>query len=151
MTGFQDLPSVLQDLCVGFAWKTTYKVVKENIGELLMIKSFNLPPLFYRTYLFSTEHCRHIYNPMDVYVPFWCYIEMFDIYRLRDLLCNLDFRKRSVKCAGPRHFWMRSFDNHYFSILQFGGFYKSLLESNQDIWTPTYNAQLKNGSATHLS
>ena len=150
MTGFQDLPSVLQDLCVGFAWKTTYKVVKENIGELLMIKSFNLPPLFYRTYLFSTEHCRHIYNPMDVYVPFWCYIEMFDICRLKELLYILDFRKRIVKRAGSRFYWMEAFDDHYLNILQFGMYYKLLLASNQNIWTHTYNRQLQNGAARHL-
>ena len=39
---------------------------------------------------------------------------------------------------------------HYLNILQFGQFYKSLLASKQNIWTPTYNAQLKHGAATHL-
>ena len=149
MPRFQDLPVVLQDLCVDFAWKTTYRNVKENIEELLLIKSFNLPPLFYKTYLFSTEHMYHMYSPLEIYEPLWCYLEMFDIFMINDLLCNLDFRKRSVKCAGSRYFWLDSFD-HYINILQFGQFYKSLLASKQNIWTPTYNAQLKHGAATHL-
>ena len=150
MAGFQDLPTVLQDLCIDFAWQTTYKLVTENIDELLMIKSFKLPPLFYRVRLFSTEHCRHMYSPLMIYKPFWSYREIFDVYMITDLLYNLDFRKRDVKQAGSRHFWVSSFDDHYVNILQFGAFYRSLLATGRDIWTPTYNSQMLNGGATHI-
>lgn len=150
MCEFHDLPVVLQDLCIAFAWKTTYKNVKVNIDELLLIKSFKLPTMFYKVFMFSSECCRHIYTPLQIYRPFWCYIEMFDICRLKELLYILDFRKRIVKRAGSRFYWMEAFDDHYLNILQFGMYYKLLLASNQNIWTPTYNRQLQNGAATHL-
>ena len=143
MTTFADLPVVLQDLCTGFVWKLPYGLVKENLDALLLIKSIKLPPLFYRTRLFYRPFCCHIYNPLVIYVPFWSYHELFDIYGIKELLYNLDFRKRNVKSAGSRWFWMNSFGEHYMNIIQFGMFYKILLAGGQNIWTPTYNIQLE--------
>jgi len=139
MTHFRELPVVLQDMCTDFAWKIPFKVFDENIDELLCIKNLELPPLFYRPFLFYRSFGCYINSPLDIYVPFWSYHDLFDIFRVKELLYNLDFRKRSVKRGGSRWFWMNSFEEHYVNILQFGLFYKLLLASGQNIWTPTFN------------
>lgn len=151
MTRFCDLPVVLQDLVTDFAWENPCQLVLDNIETLLEIKSYNLPPLFFQTqYRYvctGARGCKSTYgivmpNPLYEYVPFWKYIDLFNIFRIQHLMYNLDFRKRIVKRAGSRQFWMNSFD-HYKSILQFGLFYKILLASEMDVWTPTYKLQLK--------
>jgi len=151
MTRFGDLPLVLQDICTDFAWRIPFKVVIENIDQLLRIKSFKLPPLFYQRCLFHRSYCCHISNPLFIYVPYFSYHELFNVFRIKELLYNLDFRKRIVKRAGSRWFWMNSFEHHYVNILEFGMFYKILLATGQNIWTPTYNMQLHSGhGATHI-
>ena len=150
MPRFRDLPVVLQNLCTDFAWETPFRLVTENLDVLLLIKSMNMPPMFFRPCLFHQSFCCHIHSPLEVYTPFWAYSELFNIYRIKELLYNLDFRKRNVKSAGTRFSWMNSFDKHYVNILYFGMFYKILLASGQNIWTPTYNQQLRTGQgATH--
>ena len=149
MIRFSDLPVVLQDMCTDFAWKIPFGLVKENLDELLLIKSFKLPPVFYRSFLFHRSFCSHINSPLNIYIPFWSYHDLFDIFRIKELLYNLDFRKRTVKRGGSRWFWLNSFDEHYVNILQFGMFYKILLASGQNIWTPTYSLQLQSAGATH--
>lgn len=150
MTGFQGLPTVLQDLVTDFAWKTKFKDVEQNITQLLMIKKLSLPSVFYKTYLYSTENRCHMYNPLNVYLPFWRYNEMFDVNSLRELLYTLDFRKRAVKRFGSRHLWLQSFNDHYLNIIEFGIFYKLLLSSKENVYTPTFNSLLKNGYPTRF-
>ena len=151
MTRFCDLPAVLQDLVTGFAWKTPFQLVLDNIECLLEIKSYDLPPLFFRGRFYSPYHVGKMQpNPLYEYSPFWPYKDLFNIYRIQSLMYNLDFRKRVVKRAGSREFWLNSFD-HYKSILQFGLFYKILLASGLNVWTPTYNMQLRTGGGgTHF-
>lgn len=150
MVTFRDLPVVLQDMCTDFAWKIPFEVVDQNLDELLLIKRLALPPMFYRMRMFHRPMCSHIYSPLDIYVPFWSYHELFNVYRIKELLYNLDFRKKYVKSAGSRYFWLNSFEEHYLNIMQFGMFYKILLACGQNIWTPTYNWQLRSGHATHF-
>lgn len=144
MPTFQDLPVDLQNLCADFAWKTTWSLSESNIDTLLLIKSFKLPPLFFRQFLFRSDHGHYCVSPIDKYYPTWSFLEIFDIYRIKELLYNLDFRRRLVKRAGSRWFWMKAFEVHYENILQFGMFYKLLVASGENIWTPTYNAELAN-------
>ena len=147
---FPDLPVVLQDLVIDFAWKMHADVVRKNVDDILVIKNFNLPGLFLRGFLFDPRICKHVTSPLLVYTPFWEFKKLFNTFRIQELLYSLDFRKRIVRVAGTRYDWMNSFEEHYVNILQFGMFYKMLLASNKNIWTPTYQKQLQNHSASHL-
>ena len=146
---FCELPDVLQDLVTDFAWKMPAKIIQGNIIDILTIKNFNLPMLFYKLYVFDRRTCRYINNPLVIYEPFWELKEVFNTFHIQELLYNLDFRKRNVKVAGSRHFWLQSFEEHYHNIVQFGMFYKMLLANGTCIWTPTYLRQLQHHSATH--
>ena len=147
---FCALPDVLQDLVTDFAWKMSAKVIHKNVDDVLRIKSFDLPPLFFKVYIFDRRICKYITSPLLVYEPFWEMKELFNTFRIQELLYSLDFRKRNVKVAGSRYFWMGAFEEHYINLLQFGMFYKMLLSSGRNIWTPTYMKQLQNHGASHL-
>ena len=68
---FCALPDVLQDLVTDFAWKIPAKVIHKNVDDVLRIKSFELPPLFFKVYIFDRRICKYITSPLLVYEPFW--------------------------------------------------------------------------------
>jgi len=148
---FQELPTVLQDIVCDFAWQTEWEHVEANINQLFRIKEFDLPPIFFRPYIFYAENMRYELNPLHVYAPVFDLLSLFNRHRIHELLYKLDFRKRDVKCLGSRLRWMKLMDNDHESILQFGMFYKMLLSTRQNIWTPTYRYQLTHHTADHLA
>ena len=148
---FQQLPNVLQDMICDFAWKTEWEHVRLNLEHMFRIKKYNLPPIFFRPYIFCTEFGGYVPNPLLTYVPTFDLISLFNRHRIHELLYKLDFRKRDVKCLGSRWKWLQAMDESHENILQFGMFYKMLLSTRQNVWTPTYRCQLENHGADHLA
>ena len=147
---FQKLPTVLQDMVCEFAWKTNWDHVRLNMEQLFRIKKYNMPPIFFRGLFFSAEYGCYLPNPLLTYTPIFNLISLFNKHRIHELLYKLDFRKRDVKCLGSRWEWVRAMDHSYENILQFGMFYKMLLASRKNIWTPTYRSQLEMSGPDHL-
>ena len=61
---FQQLPNVLQDMICDFAWKTEWEHVRLNLEHMFRIKKYNLPPIFFRPYIFCTEFGGYVPNPL---------------------------------------------------------------------------------------
>jgi len=147
---FRQLPIVLQDIICQFAWKCKWKLVEANMEQLSAIKSFNIPPIFFRNMVLCANYTKYVVNPLDVYIPVFDLSCLFNKHRIHELLYKLDFRKRNVRCLGSRWSWIRAFDECYENILRFGMFYKMLLSTRENIWTPTYRNQLTDHGADHL-
>ena len=146
MTNFDDLPTVLQDLVMFFAYKTTAALVKENLEVLCLIKKTNLPAFFFHFYVQHPNSFCYVMSPLQEYSPYFEYLALFNTYRIKELLYCLDFRKSCVRSLGSRWHWFNVFDKDYESILNFGLYYKMLVASGLDIWTPTYDQERRNGS-----
>ena len=140
---FGDCPVVLQDLITLFAWKLPFEKVDRQLSAVLTIKDAKLPNMFFSRLLWNWRERRNIVNPVIVFCPVEDMSSIFNKYILLELLWCLDFRKRNVRAFGNRDFWRNSFCDHWQNIVTFGIFYNGLRASNQNIWTPTYTAEIK--------
>ena len=142
----------LQDLVMSFAYGTGAggaKFVKKNVNTLCYIKSLALPRFFFQYYIPSWKKWGYVVNPMFEYSPCPLISDIFNMYHIKEVMYALDFRKRSVKALGSRFTWFEMMETHYDQVLNFGIFYKVLMASGGEIWTPTYSRQLKNGGHTY--
>ena len=146
MTHFDVLPTVLQDLVMFFAYKTTAEVVNKNLEVLCLIKAAKLPDFFFRFYVHDSNNFAYLPNPLNEYNPYFEYAKLFNTFRIKELLYCLDFRKSTVRSLGSRWHWFDLLDTDYEAVLSFGIYYKMLVASGFDIWTPTYNEERRKGS-----
>jgi len=144
---FDALPTDLQDLILLFAFNQRTAVVRANVNVLCLIGKAPLPKFFYRIYVRDPETFLYITTPLKEYVPYFDYVGLFHSYRIKELLYCLDFRRTCVRSLGSRFDWFMSLDNDYQTIINFGLYYKMLIASGNNIWTPTYNLEKENGSA----
>ena len=126
-----------------FAYKTTAGLVNENLEVLCLIKKAKLPDFFFRFYVHDTHNFCYLASPLQEYSPYFDYVALFNTFRIKELLYNLDFRKSTVRSLGSRWHWCEVLATDYEAILRFGIYYKMLIASGLDIWTPTYNEERK--------
>ena len=96
---FTVLPCVLQDLVLDFAFKITKKDF-ERFGPL-------------KVGIWREQWCFQD-NPLQMYIPLQKLeneFSMFDMCLVFELLDRLDFRKRAVRCMGPRDKWINCLDH----------------------------------------
>ena len=140
---FGACPVVLQDLITLFAWKLPFEKVDRQLSAVLTIKDAKLPNMFFSRLLWNWRERRNMVNPVLVFCPVEDMSSIFNKFILLELLWCLDFRKRNVRAFGNRDFWRNSFGDHWQNIVTFGMFYNGLRASKRNIWTPTYNAEIK--------
>ena len=147
MSKFDLLPTDLQDIIMLFAYKTKTNIVKSNVEVLCLIGKVKLPQFFFKFYVRDPESFLYILSPLKEYTPFFDYVSLFHTYRIKELLYCLDFRRSCVRSLGTRWEWFSAIDENYESIIKFGLYYKMLIATGTNIWTPTYNAEREQGSA----
>lgn len=160
MACFPDLPTVLQDLITFFAFNITSVSLLDNVDVLLSIKDHNLPTFFYKTYVDACDtpaclwksrknaKCSFVVNPIAQYFPIFEYKGIFNMYLIHELLYCLDFRKRAVRAMGSRWFWIQRMADDYEFVVFFGVYYKMLLATEANIWTPSYASSVVRGDVT---
>ena len=111
---FTVLPYELQDLVCDFAFKITHKDLKDDLETICTIKSWDLDPQFVQKRVWVREYWCFEDNPLENYFPLRelsSHFEMFNMYLVYELLDRLDFRKKAVRCMGPRERWFHSLDH----------------------------------------
>ena len=111
---FTVLPCVLQDLVLDFAFKITKKELDEDFETIRIVKSWDLDPMFVRNRVWIREQWCFQDNPLQIYIPLQKLeneFSMFDMCLVFELLDRLDFRKRNVRCMGPRDKWINCLDH----------------------------------------
>ena len=132
---FTDLPCVLQDLVLDFAFKITKKELDDDFETIRIIKSWDLHPIFVRNRVWIREQWCFQDNPLQIYIPLQKLeneFSMFDMCLVFELLDRLDFRKRNVRCMGPRDKWINCLDHVEFLGL-FSMFYKQTCKDPENI------------------
>ena len=140
---FNQIPSDLQDMICGFAWKRTFRQVEHCLDIVLLLKSHRLPANFYHTVVWSWIESKFVPLPLIEFSPVHDFGQFFNLARIRRILFELDFRKRTVRTCGNRVNWMENMENHWSFVVQFGLFYKLLVKMNGSPWCPTYQNELR--------
>ena len=123
---FTVLPCDLQDLLLDFAFKITKKELDDDLETIRIIKSWDLDPHFLQTRVWVRETWCFNNNPIETYFPLrelTSHFQLFNMCLVYELLDRLDFRKKAVRCMGPRERWIDSLDHVEFLGL-FSMFYK---------------------------
>ena len=122
-----DLPIVLQDLVISFAYDEHKWVIKSELETLLEIKSWRLPFWFLDSMVWSCT------SPLISYVPMkYCghsYRVLFDLDVIHSFLLALDFRMKNVRCFGSRELWQTRILESWRCLDSLSSFYKMLLRS----------------------
>jgi len=133
-----------------FAYKTQNAIVQANLNQILLIKRTQMPRFFFQHYVRDINSFCYMVSPIHEYRPHYEFRLLFNVYRIKELMYCLDFRKSNVKSMGSRLSWMEAIDLDFRSILNFGLFYKMLISSGKNIWTPTYNEQIINSGTVFV-
>ena len=128
-----DLPIVLQDLVLSFAYDEHKWVIKRELETLLEIKSWRLPFWFIEPVIWSWHYRRYVTTPLISYVPMkYCghkYRDLFDLDVIHSFLLALDFRVKNVRCFGSRELWQTRILESWRCLDSLSSFYKMLLRS----------------------
>ena len=151
---FTALPDVLQDIVCVFAYGITKKEVESDLDTIREIKSWKLPSMFIENFVFDHNFGCYVVTPLDRYYPLAqlsSYKQMFDHYRIEQVVERLDFRKKQVKVWGNRWQWMKFLKDWTFYGL-FAEFYRNMLKSGRQVVKPMYKHKqypLKPNTLTH--
>ena len=126
---FTDLPDVLQDLVVQFAFKIDKKELKGDLDLIFEIKRWKLHPCFLRHRVFVSDPWIFVNNPLETYFPLQklkSMFEIFDMCVIHELLDRFDFRKKEVRCMGSRANWIGRLD-HWEFLKWFSSFFNKVV------------------------
>ena len=138
---FASLPTVLQDLIVGFCWEITLSELHEDLKTVELVKSWDIDLLFLQRRLTRVHHWRSQPTPLRVFAPiceFGGWDRLFDWTMVDEVLFRLDFRKRVVNYLGSREHWRTMVNECWMEIFNFSQFYKEVMQNKQVPWKPTY-------------
>ena len=148
---FEQLPTDLQSLICDFAWKTDLPCVRSSLKTILMLKTLKLPCNFYHGMVWSWAEQRYMSNPLVVFFPVSDFNILFNGSRIRNILFQLDFRKRAVKHCGTRVNWLEKFDICWTFYVQFAIFYRILEKLPSNPYCPTYTKELSRSGSRFWS
>ena len=138
-TMFADLPDVLKDMIVQFAFKIGFVELECDLETLRVINSWSLHPNFMRDRLWTPDSWCFLENPLKNYFPLRrlrSQFEMFDMCAVHEILDRLDFRKRDVRCMGTRREWWISL-THFEFLGMFSMYFKQIV-LNPDNFKPMW-------------
>ena len=132
-----DLPTVLQDLVLLFAYNMPKQAIARSLTTLISINEMDLPFFFFRDKIWSWHFHRFLPNPVRVFMPIeyynGLYNELFDSDAMYCLLLGLDFRRKNVRMFGSREQWLHRILNCWRVVEPFAAFYKMLMRSEGPI------------------
>ena len=147
----RDIPLDLQDMICDFAWKRNIRQVEHCLDIVLLLKSHRLPANFYHSVVWSWIEGKFVPLPLIEFSPVDVFEQFFNLAQIRNILFQLDFRKRSVRTCGNRVNWLENMANHWSFVVQFGLFLKILKKMNGNPWCPTYQNELRNAGSRFWS
>ena len=128
-----ELPVVLQNLVLDFAFKERKEVIKRELETLLLIKSWGLPFWFLESTIWSWSTRSYVTTPLLQYIPMkHCghnFRDLFNLDVIHSFLLALDFRMKNVRAFGPRRLWQMRILESWRSLDSLSSFYKMLLRS----------------------
>ena len=151
-----DLPIVLQDLVISFAFDEHKWVIKSELETLLEIKSWRLPFWFLESMVWSWHHRRYLTTPLVQYIPMkYCghnYRNLFDLDVIHSFLLALDFRVKNVRCFGSRELWQTRILESWRCFDSLSSYYKMLLRSKNRVlrFNTPYEERYVMGKPTKL-
>ena len=132
-----DLPLVLQDLVLQFAYNMPREQVLDSLEVILDIKAMQLPFFFFKELIWSWHYASFLPNPIHCFTPIayfgGTYLDLFDNDAFFCFLIGLDFRRKNVRCFGSRIHWLDRLCTTWKSVRPFSYFFKMLLRSETQI------------------
>ena len=132
-----ELPDVLQDLVLMFAFNVPKSQVVESLDVILSIIDMDLPFFFFRTKIWSWHYNRYLPNPVFRFMPIEYYngrySEIFDDDAMFCLLIGLDFRRKNVRMFGSRQKWLDRIVTTWRCVEPFAAYYRMLLRTDAPI------------------
>jgi hypothetical protein len=132
-----ELPDVLQDLVLMFAFNVPKSQVVESLDVILSIIDMDLPFFFFRTKIWSWHYNRYLSNPVFRFMPIEYYngrySEIFDDDAMFCLLIGLDFRRKNVRMFGSRQKWLDRIVTTWRCVEPLAAYYRMLLRTRAPI------------------
>ena len=129
----RELPDVLQDLVLQFAFNLPKRDVKMSLNIMLDIIDMQLPFFFFREKIWSWHYHCWMPNPILEFMPIEYYngrfADMFDDDAMFCLLLGLDFRRKNVKLFGSRQTWLDRIVSSWRCVEPLAAYYRMLLRS----------------------
>ena len=132
-----DLPDVLQDLVLLYAFNLPKQQVLESLGVMLDIVDMKLPFFFFRRKIWSWQYNNFLPNPVFSFMPIEYYngrfCELFDDDAMFCLLLGLDFRRKNVRLFGSREKWLNRIVTSWRCVEPLAAYYRMLLRTRTPI------------------
>ena len=133
----RDLPVVLQDLVLQFAYNMPRDKVLDSLEVILDIKAMQLPFFFFKELIWSWHYTCFLPNPIHCFTPIdyfgGTYLDLFNNDAFFCFLIGLDFRRKNVRCFGSRINWLDRLCATWKNVRPFSYFFKMLLRSETQI------------------
>ena len=132
-----ELPDVLQDLVLLYAFNLPKHQVLESLDVILDIVDMQLPFFFFRQKIWSWQYNNFLPNPVFSFMPIEYYngrfCELFDDDAMFCLLLGLDFRRKNVRLFGSREKWLDRIVTSWRCVEPLAAYYRMLLRTRTPI------------------
>ena len=132
-----NLPDVLQDLVIEFAFDMPKEQVLDSLEIILDIISMQLPFFFFRPKIWSWHYNNFLPNPIFSFMPIEYYNgrfdDLFDDDAMFCLLLGLDFRRKNVRLFGSRQKWLDRIITSWRCVEPLAAYYRMLLKTRTPI------------------
>jgi hypothetical protein len=132
-----ELPDVLQDLVLLYAFNLPKHDVLESLGVILDIVDMKLPFFFFRQKIWSWQYNNFLPNPVFSFMPIEYYngryCELFNDDAMFSFLLGLDFRRKNVRLFGSREKWLDRIVTSWRCVEPLAAYYRMLLRSQTPI------------------
>ena len=132
-----ELPDVLQDLVLMFAYNLPKAQVLKSLEVILSIIDMDLPFFFFRTKIWSWQYNHYLPNPVFSFMPIEYYNgrygELFDDDAMFCLLLGLDFRRKNVRMFGTQQKWLDRIVLSWRCVEPLAAYYRMLLRTRTPI------------------
>ena len=132
-----ELPDVLQDMVLMFAYNLPKTQIMKSLETILDIIDMQLPFFFMKQRIWSWHYKTFLPNPCHVFTPIEYYAgnysDLFDDDSMYCLLLGLGFRRRNVRLFGSREKWMNRICTSWRAVEPLSAYYKMLMRARDPI------------------
>jgi len=144
MEGYLDLPVVLQNMVMLFAYETHASVVKREVELLLSAKAWRIPTTMLKMSVFSFQTRTYVASPLLRFIPLTHYGDFRKLINwdaVFEELWSFDFRRTVVRCWGPRNQWIADLTRDWRNLGRFILFWNNLIHKQRKgdpVYRPSY-------------